>query len=90
MHRVGHDWSDLAAWLVSLVQRKSQPSQLKSNEAASTDRVAAQEFPEMLWEIVEEDTYLPEQFLMGIRQDHTRRGCQAEVTSAGGKLDSRL
>ena len=47
-HGVGHDWSDLAAWLVSLVQRKSQPSQLKSDEAASTDRVAAPQFPEML------------------------------------------
>ena len=56
----------------------------------SIDRVAAHEFPEMLWYIVDEDTYLPEQFLMGMRQDHTRRGCQTEVTSAGGKVDSRL
>lgn len=33
-----------------------------SDEAVSTDRVAAHEFPEMLPGIVEEDTYLPEQF----------------------------
>lgn len=61
-----------------------------SDEAVSTDRVAAHEFPEMLRGIAEEDTYLPEQFLLRMRQDHTRRGCQAEVTSTGGKLDSRL
>ena len=56
-----------------------------SGEAGSADTVAAQEFPETLREIIDEDVHLSEQVLMWMRQDCTGRGCQMEITSVRRK-----
>ena len=53
----------------------------KCGEAVSTEIVAAWEFPEMLAEIFDDGTYLPEQAFNANKTGCTRRGCQTEVTS---------
>ena len=50
-----------------------------SGEAASTEMVAAREFPEMLQEIIDEGMYLPKHIFNVVRQDYTERGCQTKV-----------
>lgn len=69
-----------------------------SGEAVSADRVAAlyskipalQEFPEMLWEIIDEGMYLLKQVFNVEETSLYLRGCQAEVTSVWRKSDARL
>ena len=56
-----------------------------SGEAVSADMVAAQEFPKILREIIDEAHIYPRRFLMWMRQDCTGRGCQTKVTSVRRK-----
>ena len=60
-----------------------------SGEAASTEMVAAREFPEMLQEIIDEGTYLPKQVF---NVDETRlywKRMPGQSYTKGGKVDVR-
>lgn len=61
-----------------------------SGEAVSADREAAQEFPEILWEIIDEGTYLLKQVFNVDEISLFLRRCQTEVTSVWRKNDAGL
>lgn len=62
---------------------------LKVNgEALSADMVAVQEFPETIWETIDEGTYLFKQVFNVAKQNCTGKECQTKVTSVMRKVDA--
>ena len=68
-------------WFHRLKARANLHNVKVSGEGASTDVVAAWEFPETEKLLMKAHIYLS-RFLMCMRQDSTGRGCQTKVTSA--------